>query len=359
MKRFVSLLLLLIFIRIPAFAEESRVSMVCVGDNIIHKNILDSAKRENGEYDFTSIYSHIKDEISAADIAVVNEETMLVSDPSLYSGYPSFGSPYALGDALRDAGFDVILAANNHSYDKGERGVLDTLEYWRNYPDIAIAGIHDKMEDAYTYPVIEKNGIRFAVINLTAVMNRNLPSKKSYLVDTVNAENAIAVELKSARLYADIVIVFIHVGSEYKFDASRAARKWAQLAADAGADIAVFGHSHVLGDVAAVTGAGGNEMPIIYSLGNFVSNQTKSICMLGGMAKIQFVKDESGARVESYEVVPIVTHYGENKDDYSVYLLSEYPQELAEAHYLTKKGDKKFSLEYLEKTLNGIEYFAK
>ena len=125
----------------PAPAEPDTVTLMALGDNLIHNTVYWSAETEDGGYDFTPFYADIQPTVQSYDIACINQETILVSDPALYANYPSFGSPVQVADALAQTGFSVITGATNHCFDKGEIGILDTCRYWReHYPEITTLG---------------------------------------------------------------------------------------------------------------------------------------------------------------------------------------------------------------------------
>lgn len=145
--------------------EVQTVNIKMVGDSLIHSGIYKAANVENGEYDFNFMFEHVKEDIEAADIAIINQETIFTADTNGYSGYPMFGSPVEVGIAEVNAGFDIICHSTNHTIDKGEQGILDTLHFWEeNYPHIGVLGIHDSEEDSDIY-YKEANGIKFAFVN--------------------------------------------------------------------------------------------------------------------------------------------------------------------------------------------------
>ena len=123
--------------------ETARVTLMALGDNLIHNCVYWSAQKNDGTYDFTPFYADIQPTVESYDIACINQETIYVNDPAMYGNYPYFGSPTAVGDALAGAGFDVVTQATNHCLDKGETGILDTIQFWREkHPEITMLGIH-------------------------------------------------------------------------------------------------------------------------------------------------------------------------------------------------------------------------
>ena len=197
--------------------EASRVTLMALGDNLIHNTAYWSAELPEGGYDFAPFYEAIAPVVSQYDIACINQETILVGDPALYANYPNFGSPTQVADALAKTGFSVVTGATNHCFDKGETGILDTCRYWReHYPEITTLGIHDSEEDAKTLRVIEKNGIRIAMLNYTYGLNGGAPGK-AWMVDRFMTFDAVEADLARVKDASDFVIVFAHWGEEDTF----------------------------------------------------------------------------------------------------------------------------------------------
>ena len=226
--------------------EVSRVTLMALGDNLIHNTVYWSAELPEGGYDFAPFYEAIAPVVSQYDIACINQETILVGDPALYANYPNFGSPTQVADALAKTGFSVVTGATNHCFDKGETGISDTCRYWReHYPDITTLGIHDSEEDAKTLRVIEKNGIRIAMLNYTYGLNGGAPGK-AWMVDRFVTFGAVKADLARVKEASDFVIVFAHWGEEDTFRPNDYEKTWAQVLADGGADLIIGGHPHVV-----------------------------------------------------------------------------------------------------------------
>lgn len=317
--------------------EPERLTLMALGDNLIHNTIYWSAEVDGGGYDFTPFYEAIRPTVESYDIACINQETVLVDDPALYGNYPAFGTPEQVGDALAGAGFDVITQATNHCYDKGETGILSSIAFWReNYPEITLLGIHDSEEDAQTLRVVEKNGIRVAMLNYTYGLNYGAPTK-GYMVDTLSSRDEIGAEIRDARARADFVIVFVHWGEEGSFKPTDSQKSWAQFFADQGVGLVVGSHPHVLQGVERFTGTGGNETPVFYSLGNFFCHQVDEENMLGGMASVTLERGEDGVvRLTECLLKPTINvifrHTDDAYFDYAPMLLEDYTEEIAARH---------------------------
>ena len=292
---------------VPVQTQPRTVSLMAVGDNLIHNTVYWSAEQADGSYDFTPMYQDIRPIVQQYDLAAINQETIFVNDPAQYSNYPYFGSPTAVGTALAEMGFDIVTQATNHCYDKLDRGILDTVGFWReNYPGMTVLGIHDSQADADTIRVVERSGIRLAMLNYTYGLNYSVPANK-YMVDTLDDPDKIAADIEKAKAKSDLVIVFVHWGTEDSTVPSADQRSWAQFFADHGVGLVIGSGPHALQPMQTVTGADGNEVPVYYSLGNFLSHQKDPLNMLGGMASVTIEKDDSGTFVRNHFLYPTMT----------------------------------------------------
>ena len=212
---------------------------MALGDDLIHNCVYWSAQTPEGGYDFTSFFDDIRPTVQQYDLACINQETILVKDRNLIESYPVFGSPIEVADALADAGFNVVTFASNHCYDKKETGITDTLSYFHEtYPEITTLGIHDTEADAAAIPIVEKNGIRIAMLNFTYGLNNSMPEKR-WMVDTLSSRETVCGRIEQAKQEADFVIVFPHWGTEDTFSPDNDQLTWAQEMADAGADLII------------------------------------------------------------------------------------------------------------------------
>ena len=327
---------------IPAMSREaysfsenkSSVTLLAVGDNLIHAEVIDSGRKENGNLNYDHLYANIKEEISEADIAIINQETILGGDDFEYTGYPAFNSPTEIGDAIVEAGFDVVLHATNHTLDKGLKGVLNTFEYWKQYPQITILGINESSEQREEIRIIEKNGIRIAMLNYTYGLNGyRIPKDMPYLVNLLDRKQMEA-DIKKAEELADFTIVFPHWGTEYVYEPTKEQKDLCQFFYKNGVDLVIGTHPHVLEPLEWIMDEEDKKMLVYYSLGNFMSYQKEAPRMLGGMAKVTISKDHSGTYISEAGITPIVTHYENGPSDYNygIYKLMDYTPSLASKH---------------------------
>ena len=218
--------------------EPVSVDIVMVGDILLHDRVNESGLMADGTYNYDHMFAQVKDEISAADIAIVNQEVILGGREIGLSGYPSFNGAYEVGDSLVDAGFDVVLHATNHALDKRKKGLLSCLSFWEeNYPQIGVLGIHDTAEDAEEIYVKEIEGIRIAILNYTYGTNGvAMPTDMPFAVDMWD-EAAIKADVEKAKTMSDFIIVCPHWGTEYVFKETKDQQKKAQFLADLGVDM--------------------------------------------------------------------------------------------------------------------------
>lgn len=282
-------------------AKEERVSFLCAGDNLIHTRLLQGEAQ-----DYDSFYEHIRPEIEKADLASVNQETIFVEDRGLISDYPRFGTPVAVGDAIAAAGFDIVTLANNHVLDKGLYGIRVTSAFYDKQEGMTYLGINppgqEKQRPEESVKIIEKNGIRIALLNYTYGTN-GLPSPKEapYVVERFSDEERVKKQLIYAREDADAVIVFAHWGTEYSSEADEKQQYWSDMLLEYGADVVIGTHPHVLQPFEMRTGEDGHQMLVYYSLGNLVSGQTREDCQIGGLARFTIVKSpQGGISIEDY-----------------------------------------------------------
>ena len=316
--------------------SEKNVTLAAVGDALIHENILNSGKQKNGSYNYDHIFEHMTDYLSNFDVKVINQETIFVYDSKKFAGYPSFGTPKEVGDAMRKAGFNVITCATNHAYDRGAVGIQNTLDYWMKYKDsVLMTGIYGTQEDYDTLSIREYNGIKIAFLNYTTLLNSGA-KKEPYYIRQYKESTAIK-EIKEAKKQADFVIVFPHWGIEYEHDPSEEQEKMAKKFAEAGADAIIGCHPHVVQPMKVIKTSDNRRVPCYYSLGNFVSNMFWFKCQLEGLAELTITKWNGKTTLKAADYTPIVNHMNRDDTSFTVYLLSDYTGDLYKEHYMNHR----------------------
>ena len=313
----------------------SSVSLVAVGDNLIHNTLISAGEQEDGSLNYTSFYENIKNDISSADVAVINQETILGGSEFEYTGYPTFNSPWEIGTAAIDAGFDIFTCATNHSLDKGYSGIEQECAFFDQHTEVVHVGTNDSEEEYNSIVYYEKNGIRFAILNYTyGTYGIPIPESRLWCVNMMDEEK-ITSDVTAARQNADVVIVFPHWGTENSTSVSDYQREYVKLFSDLGVDIVIGTHPHVLQPVEWVENeTTGKKMLVYYSLGNFISHQTSLNQLCGGMARINIEKRNDEITITSATLTPVVCWYRNTggQYDFSVYKLSDYTEELGSSH---------------------------
>lgn len=335
----------------PTPTPKPEINLVMVGDMLMHERVVASGLQEDGSYNFDHLFLHVQEQIASADLALVNQETILGGTELGLSGYPCFNSPYELGVAEVEAGFDVILHGTNHTLDKGKRGVLNCINFWEEtYPEIAWLGMNDsqEMQDENIY-VYEQNGIKIAILNYTYGTNGiSTPVDMPYLVNYMEEEKVIA-DIQKAEEIADFTVVCPHWGNEYYLGVASSQQKWTDIFLEQGVDLVIGTHPHVIEPVEWVFDEEGHEMLVYYSLGNFVNGTSGTGAgvmnrCVGALADVTIGFDENGeVAILEYEAIPLVCHIAEG-NEYTVWYLEDYTEELAREN-LIRSQDSSFSLE--------------
>jgi len=327
--------------------------IIAVGDNLYHNVMVRLG--EAGDYE--AAYQPIRYLVQQADIAFINQETVLGGEEFGFTGWPLFNSPQALGRALSATGFNVVNHANNHAMDRGERALLATMDFWDTIPEVTVLGVHRSAEERSRPVIIEKNNFRVGFLAYTFSLNGiPLPRNRPYMVSLINRE-VMAREINALRPLCDVLIVSMHWGDEYVFVPTREQRALAEFLAEHQVDIVLGHHPHVLQPVEFIRRPDGRVMLCFFSLGNFISAQDRTYRMLGAMAYIKLrripPKVEGGRASFIFVddgVIPVVTHFERHWTNFRVYPLYSYTDELAAIHWMTLNPERAggvFNLDFL------------
>ncbi len=268
-------------------------TIAATGDVLMHYPIIKTGAQEDGTYDFDSVFPYFRDYVERADYAAANLETTLggLDNGYKYQGYPRFNCPDGIVDSLKRAGFDLLLTANNHTYDTGERGMLRTLSVIDERELARIGTNADLSEDKYT--IQEINGIKIGMLCYTYETEDGDPERKSLnclpvsdtagpLINTFHYDRLedfygqLDVQLREMKERGvQASVLFIHWGNEYQLRENEVQRTMAQEICDLGVDVIVGGHPHVVQPVDLLTSQTDptHQTVCLYSMGNAVSNQ--------------------------------------------------------------------------------------
>lgn len=245
------------------------------------------ARKKDETYDFRPVLRLMKDRISAHDLAFYNQETILGGVELGVSTYPRFNSPREVGDAFLDAGFNLVSLANNHTLDRGEKGVLASLEYWAKQKNVLVAGSYHSVEERNNVRTVTVKGTTCAFLAYTTSTNGlKAPKGKEHYVNLYDSET-VRGDVERAKKKADVVIVSIHWGSEYVFTPTEEQTTIAEHLSKLGVHIVIGHHPHVVQPVVMV-----RDTLVIYSLGNFLSAQKDLFKNVGLFVSLDVVKTE-------------------------------------------------------------------
>ncbi|MDR1389560.1 MAG: CapA family protein [Treponema sp.] len=323
-------------------AKVTRIKMIAAGDNLIHDIIYLAARDENMAYNFDSCYEHIKPIVEGADIAFVNQETVMGGGEFKPSGYPSFNTPQEAGAALVKAGFDVVNQASNHSMDAGEGAVQGTINFWKQHSGVTMLGFFETQAERDAFRIVEKNGIKVGFLSYTYGLNGyRLPRDKPYLVALID-KPLMEKEIAALRPRCDLLVVSMHWGSEFRHDTSAEQKDLSSFLAEQKVDLVIGHHPHVTQGVEIIPRSGGGSLVVYYSLGDLLSHTQSDWTpdtITGALAYIVIKKTvpqkgESVTGIETAAVIPTVCHYRKGRrPPFAVHPLWNYTDELAALHY--------------------------
>jgi poly-gamma-glutamate capsule biosynthesis protein CapA/YwtB (metallophosphatase superfamily) len=292
-------------------AQTDTLRLLFVGDIMGHTPQVKSAEVEkNKRFDYEPCFRYVKPIIEKADLAIGNLELTLPGKPP-YTGYPMFRSPDALADALKGAGFDILVTANNHSNDARGPGVVRTLETLREKGFMQTGTFKNQKDRDAFYPLMAyKEGFKLAFLNYTYGTN-GIPTEAPSIVNLLD-EDQIKADLAEAKARKPhYVIVVVHWGLEYQLQENAEQRRLAKMMIQHGADLIIGAHPHVVQPIKAesVNLADGSEKEaiVVYSMGNFISNQRQPNTDGGIMFQIDLLKDKGSAKVRTgkYGYLPV------------------------------------------------------
>ena len=268
--------------------KTSKLSLVMVGDGLLHSSVYNDAYKD-GVYDFKPQLEYIKPIVQNYDLAFYNQESILGGTSIGLSDYPTFNSPWEFGDAMIDAGFNLVSLANNHTMDRGEKAIINSCEYWKT-KDVLTAGSYCSSEEANEIKIKEKNGIKYTLLAYTYGTNGiSVPSGKEYLVNLYSDEKA-KNDIEKVRDKVDLLIVSMHWGTEYRSEPTEEQQRQANYLSSLGVDIIIGTHPHVIEPITYI-----NDTLVIYSLGNFISAQSTNNdynTMVELMTSVDVIKEE-------------------------------------------------------------------
>ena len=310
------------------------IDLLMVGDVLIHDRLYTSMKTSDG-YDFRPALTYIKDIVKDYDLAYYNQETILGGSEIGLSSYPAFNSPYEVGDAMIDAGFNLVSLATNHTLDRGEKAITNSINYWNGKNDVLTAGSYLSSEDRNKINIREVNNITYTMLNYTYGTNGiKVPSGKDYFVNVwpCNGSNPsydseyqeykkiVKEDIERVRDKVDLLIVAMHWGVEYTHTPTAYQIDMANYLESLGVNIIIGTHPHVVMPITFI-----NDTLVIYSLGNFLSAQETNIDynttvgLLSTIKITKYIDKDNNSSIKLSDINnELVYTYSKNNNDYKV-----------------------------------------
>ena len=390
-------------------ATTTTATVLAVGDNLVQPSLLASGQSESGTWNYDSVYTNLKSDIQAADIAIVNQETPFTADHDSVSGTAPYATPTEIGDALVNAGFNVVTSATALIDDNGASMLNETLNYWKNsHPDTILTGIYADQTSAGDVNILEVNGIKIAFLDYTFPSYDNQAYRAGFATTDSSAASSdgtsndsatsadgtstsadgasdgsdssadttsdstgtstsgtasgpvittfdtvrVSAAIQKARASADCVIFSANWGKTEEPMPTEYEKEWANFLMEQGVDVVLGTNPNVLQPYGYLSDDSGHNMLIYYSLGNFVTGQETLKQLLGGMASFTIQKtvegDQTSITIQDATLTPLVMHYNYDDQEYAPYKLSEYTDALASAHSVRDIIGEEFSLENLQ-----------
>ncbi|MBQ8911945.1 MAG: CapA family protein [Clostridia bacterium] len=326
------------------------MTLLSAGDNLLHRGVLrdgqGQAAGSDADFYFDFIFDGVKAEISAADFAVINQESIILEKRKLSNKVEnffnkttsgSFVTPSDMMDTLKRVGFDGIDMGNNHMLDMGAAGLQWSIQYLDGREDLLRIGAYLDEEDRENIPVAETNGIKVAYLGYTYGTNvpKEVAEKEQgfrFLVPYIDDEQMIS-DLAAAKQVADFTVVYIHWGEENTFKPSGEQRRVAKLLAENGAGAIIGHHSHTIQPIEWVDDGRGGRVLCAYSLGTLVSNMAVDYNMLAGFLTFRLDKyDDGTVKLEDPIFTPTVFYYDMSYKQSRIYYLCEMTDALCSSH---------------------------
>lgn len=246
--------------------DSSKLKLTMVGDALVHSPIY-NFYRMGDTFDFNGLFTDIDSELEDSDLLYYNQESIIGGKSLGYSGYPRFNTPNEFGEAMITRGFNIVSRANNHTLDKGEAGVKNSCTFWIDHPHVLTSGSYCTPNERMIDNIHSKNGITYTLLSYTTSTN-GLTKKNDYDVD-IYSDELVKSDVERLRDKVDVLLVAMHWGDEYKNEPNDEQRRIAKYLASLGVDIVIGTHPHVVEPIEWI-----GDTLIIYSLGNFISNQS-------------------------------------------------------------------------------------
>ena len=304
--------------------EPKELSMVMVGDCLIHRFVYTDASNGDGSYSFSKMFTEVEDLIKGHDLAFYNQESNIGGKELGLSAYPRFNSPEEIGDAMVDLGFNLVSLSNNHTMDKGEKGVINSVNYWKTKPGVYYTGQALSLEERESnIKILEKNGIRYAFFAYTTVTNGLLPPTGKEYLTNIYSEEKVKEDIEKVKDKVDLIIVSMHWGEEYTTYPNTSQKNIAKYLSSLGVDLVIGNHAHSIQPVEMI-----DDTLVFYALGNFISAQDTKDKQTGALVSLKITKQLDGKIVFSDIKADLIYAYFKGSRNFKVYPYSKLDNNL-------------------------------
>nr|WP_289037989.1 CapA family protein [uncultured Allobacillus sp.] len=320
--------------------DSRKFTLGATGDILLHKRVYKHAKKADEEFNFAPQLENVRDLFDEVDLSIVNQESLIAGDALGLSDFPRFNSPSEISHTLKDMGVDIVSIANNHTLDFGEKGIFESIKKWEEIR-MPYVGAYKSNEDFNTLRVFHKNGLRIGFLSLTKLMGKmKIPKEKKWIIDHFEGANIIGASKKIRKIRSldviDVLIVSVHFGEEYHFRPTSIQEEISRSLSDAGADVILGHHPHVLQPVEILYDSRGWDTFVAYSLGNFFTGQKGLFRQIGGFLNIEIEKP-IGDNPVHFSNSKFTLTFCDMFDGYKMHKLKDY---IEENHIIkTHKGE--------------------
>lgn len=288
--------------------QPQKITVTAVGDFLMHMPVINSARLDNGSYDFKPIFSEVQDLLGGSDLTIANLETRLAGKEYGFSGYPVFNCPEELAYNMKELGIDVVTTANNHSLDRGWPGIVNTLNHLEE-AGLKPVGTYRSAAEAQQVYITTVKGIKIGILNYAENTNGiPLPQGKEFAIDLIKSQkmNQDIQQLKSQG--AEVIVACLHFGTEYQRHPNDFQKNLVNNLRQKGVDIIFGNHVHVIQPMdlkKVATENGEKDCFVVYSMGNFISNQSWRYSNCGLIANVELEKSNGQVTITKADYVPV------------------------------------------------------
>ncbi|WP_291353355.1 CapA family protein [Desulfosporosinus sp.] len=292
----------------PKTPVRKTVTLVATGDILMHNTQIASGQQADGTFRFDTFFAPVKSLIQYGDYASTNFEAAMAGRDSGYTGYPKFNSPDEMAATLKEAGYDLVITANNHILDRGYSGAIKTMRVLRN-AGLDIVGTYQSQEEKDTYLIKDLGGVRVGYLAYSYGTNGiPVPKEHPHFFNFLNRET-ILKDVSNLRPKVDVLVLVLHWGVEYSLQPTADQKELARIFLEAGVDVILGSHPHVIQPM-EVMRINNKDKFVIYSMGNFIGDQRGVERNSGVILNLSFQKDVNAGEtiLKNVSYTPTYSH---------------------------------------------------